>query len=445
MPRSNSSSGAGLAGVAGNGLHLPTSSILTGAGAALQAAAQPSPSSDQQQTSKSSTHKVRIPLLSPGGLFYSSSSSSSSSSSTPPGGVASNTSSSLFPPPAPSKSVSARSFKPATLTPTVNAAAAGAFPSTVKPQQQPHLLPRSTTAPGSGTSSYEPPLAKKPKLDTRALAEASKNLTQTLKQLSSEVLTTQPEPTARQTTAHSKPKREEKSRKRRHAASSSSGHSSTSSSAGNSHQHSGSSSQSAGSTSSSSSNRGAIIESMHHHGKGVYSGTFSGTLNPALQDSNGQPKRDITTIVHILNDLLCAQYKAYSGSSGSSHHRSSRHHRSERSSGVSSSGHHGHHHHQADGKKADQTERELSEQQLNITRTKMEALKRIMEERRAKREARKQQAQARTARSYSTAWSVKPEPKSVDSTTGSGSAGTGAAEPAAENEQFLQQPEPVTA
>ena len=53
---------------------------------------------------------------------------------------------------------------------------------------------------------------------------------------------------------------------------------------------------------------------MHHHGKGVYSGTFSGTLNPALQDANGQPKRDITTIVHILNDLLCAQYKAYSSS-----------------------------------------------------------------------------------------------------------------------------------
>ena len=36
----------------------------------------------------------------------------------------------------------------------------------------------------SSTSSY------KPKLDTRALSEASKNLTQTLKQLSSEVLTT---------------------------------------------------------------------------------------------------------------------------------------------------------------------------------------------------------------------------------------------------------------
>ena len=40
--------------------------------------------------------------------------------------------------------------------------------------------------------------------------------------------------------------------------------------------------------------------------------SFLGTLNPALQDRNGQPKRDITTIIHILNDLLCAQYKNYS-------------------------------------------------------------------------------------------------------------------------------------
>ncbi|KAL1116825.1 hypothetical protein AAG570_005295 [Ranatra chinensis] len=53
---------------------------------------------------------------------------------------------------------------------------------------------------------------------------------------------------------------------------------------------------------------------MHHHGKGVYSGTFSGTLNPALQDRFGRPKRDISTIIHILNDLLCAtpQYRAVS-------------------------------------------------------------------------------------------------------------------------------------
>ena len=87
---------------------------------------------------------------------------------------------------------------------------------------------------------------------------------------------------------------------------------------------------------------------MHHHGKGVYSGTFSGmkykvssqyvdiwdhllcclgTLNPALQDENGQPKRDITTIVHILNDLLCAQYKAYGGTSGGSRSSKHGHHR----------------------------------------------------------------------------------------------------------------------
>ena len=36
-----------------------------------------------------------------------------------------------------------------------------------------------------------------------------------------------------------------------------------------------------------------------------------GTLNPALQDRQGRPKRDISTIIHILNDLLCAtpQYR----------------------------------------------------------------------------------------------------------------------------------------
>uniref|UniRef100_A0A034VB20 Midnolin-A n=1 Tax=Bactrocera dorsalis TaxID=27457 RepID=A0A034VB20_BACDO len=45
---------------------------------------------------------------------------------------------------------------------------------------------------------------------------------------------------------------------------------------------------------------------MKNHGKGIYSGTFSGTLNPALQDRYGRPKRDISTVIHILNDLLSA-------------------------------------------------------------------------------------------------------------------------------------------
>lgn len=62
---------------------------------------------------------------------------------------------------------------------------------------------------------------------------------------------------------------------------------------------------------------------MHHHGKGVYSGTFSGTLNPALQDRHGRPKRDISTIIHILNDLLCATPAATAGHYRHHHRHSS--------------------------------------------------------------------------------------------------------------------------
>ena len=35
------------------------------------------------------------------------------------------------------------------------------------------------------------------------------------------------------------------------------------------------------------SGRGAIIESMHHHGKGVYSGTFSGRQSSLLLSRSG--------------------------------------------------------------------------------------------------------------------------------------------------------------
>lgn len=109
--------------------------------------------------------------------------------------------------------------------------------------------------------------------DNPALAEASRSLTQTLRRLSKRVFT-------------------------------------------NKSQYVDQSNDSADYRSSSSSSRahltsisgtsGAVIESMKHHGKGIYSGTFSGTLNPALQDKNGRPKRDISTIIHILNDLLSA-------------------------------------------------------------------------------------------------------------------------------------------
>lgn len=150
-------------------------------------------------------------------------------------------------------------------------------------------------------------------IDTRALAEASRNLTQTLRKLSKEVFTNKIDVT------------EENSRRM---------------------------------------GTGAVIESMKHHGKGIYSGTFSGTLNPALQDRYGRPKRDISTIIHILNDLLSAapQYRrsakikfehpsfssanaSSAGSSNSSSNNSGNHNKSiSGKETTSSSKRHSHHH-----------------------------------------------------------------------------------------------------
>uniref|UniRef100_A0A671MB55 Midnolin-like n=1 Tax=Sinocyclocheilus anshuiensis TaxID=1608454 RepID=A0A671MB55_9TELE len=51
---------------------------------------------------------------------------------------------------------------------------------------------------------------------------------------------------------------------------------------------------------------GAVIESLVNHSPGVFSGTFSGTLHPTCQDSSGDRRRDVSTILQILNDLLSA-------------------------------------------------------------------------------------------------------------------------------------------
>ena len=59
-------------------------------------------------------------------------------------------------------------------------------PSSTQQQQQQQTRSSSSGSSSSAASSS----SYRPRLDTRALAEASKNLTQTLKQLSSEVLTT---------------------------------------------------------------------------------------------------------------------------------------------------------------------------------------------------------------------------------------------------------------
>lgn len=114
------------------------------------------------------------------------------------------------------------------------------------------------------------------------LAEASRNLTKTLRKLSKEVFSSKSDAT---TVAVTEEKRARSS------------NASPSTNTSGSHQ---STSTVAGFGS------GAVIESMRNHGRGIYSGTFSGTLNPALQDRYGRPKRDISTVIHILNDLLSA-------------------------------------------------------------------------------------------------------------------------------------------
>ncbi|CAN9500564.1 unnamed protein product [Ophioblennius macclurei] len=74
----------------------------------------------------------------------------------------------------------------------------------------------------------------------------------------------------------------------------------------NCNTNSGNSPNSGSSPSTRSRKPGAIIESFVNHAPGVFSGTFSGTLHPNCQDSNGRPRRDIGTILQILNDLLSA-------------------------------------------------------------------------------------------------------------------------------------------
>uniref|UniRef100_A0A182QGN3 Ubiquitin-like domain-containing protein n=1 Tax=Anopheles farauti TaxID=69004 RepID=A0A182QGN3_9DIPT len=142
-------------------------------------------------------------------------------------------------------------------------------------------------------------------LENPALAEASRNLTQTLRKLSKRVFNSKAkhDASSHATTAHAPSASSTSSPSR--ASSSSAATSSSSSSA------SGSTTGAIGGAAATASpgrgiSSGAVIESMKHHGKGIYSGTFSGTLNPALQDKFGLPKRDISTIIHILNDLLNA-------------------------------------------------------------------------------------------------------------------------------------------
>ena len=137
-----------------------------------------SPSSDPSSSSSSVSHshakKVRVPLLSPGGLYPA-----------PPPGKSSAHS-------GPLPQTIHRNYNPnQTQTPnTRDAFSRKSRSSRDGGSDAARGPPPPQAAPGSESSVGGEPPAKKPKLDTNALAEASKNLTQTLKQLSSEVLTT---------------------------------------------------------------------------------------------------------------------------------------------------------------------------------------------------------------------------------------------------------------
>lgn len=185
-------------------------------------------------------------------------------------------------------------------------------------------------------------------MHTRALAEASRNLMQTLKQLSSEVMTNREE--------------EDTAAARRR--------------------------------------QGAIIESMHSHGKGVYSGTFSGTLNPALQDRFGRPKRDISTVIHILNDLLCAtpQYRrSYPGLPQSNFVLES-------STSITTTASPGE---TIDAQSAPSPSSDDAENQA--TRGKVERLRLVMEERRERRRARREARHSPYGPSQPQHWTAKSE------------------------------------
>ena len=84
-------------------------------------------------------------------------------------------------------------------TPVSSTTGKPATPTTPSPSSS-----SSSEGAGPTTSSSTTNTSYKPKLDTRALSEASKNLTQTLKQLSSEVLTTKCEEVSKVSDIHFK-------------------------------------------------------------------------------------------------------------------------------------------------------------------------------------------------------------------------------------------------
>ena len=54
-----------------------------------------------------------------------------------------------------------------------------------------------------------------------------------------------------------------------------------------------------------------MLGPLKNHGKGIYGGTFAGPLGSAVLDQGGLPVPNTGTIVHILRDLLKCAFKSF--------------------------------------------------------------------------------------------------------------------------------------
>ncbi|XP_038048382.1 midnolin-like [Patiria miniata] len=135
---------------------------------------------------------------------------------------------------------------------------------------------------------------------------------------------------------------------------------------------------------------GACIDSVHQHSPGVFSGTFSGILSAAVQDGQGRPKKDISTIAHILGDLLHAaplyrqhvhQQRRQRASCAQAHHaqRTTANHAAPAAAGGSV----------PTRPQTPPEKKQFIMQENNHTRSKMAHLQEMMRERQARRQARR--------------------------------------------------------
>ena len=120
------------------------------------------------------------------------------------------------------------------------------------------------------------PQPKRPKLDPKALTAASKDLIQTLQRIISQVKDLPPVSLVEKSGGSEDSQRGEK-------------------------ENSGSKKE----------EELPMLGPLKNHGKGIYGGTFAGPLGSAVLDQGGLPVPNTGTIVHILRDLLKCAFKSF--------------------------------------------------------------------------------------------------------------------------------------